>query len=56
MKQVKFISSLHKSTKRDYLGRMNDDKINCMKVAKKFFNTISLIGQHDILEMMRELK
>tara|TARA_B100000989_G_C19530344_1_gene469306 strand:- start:1960 stop:2619 length:660 start_codon:yes stop_codon:yes gene_type:complete len=36
MKQVKFISSLHKSTKRDYLGRMNDDKINCMKVAKKF--------------------
>lgn len=31
-----FITELHQSTKRDFLSRMNDDKIKCMKVAKKF--------------------
>ena len=30
------ITTLHTSTKRDYLGRMMDEKIHCMKVAKKF--------------------
>lgn len=31
-----FITELHQSTKRDFLSRMNDNKIECMKVAKKF--------------------
>ncbi len=31
-----FITTLHKSTKRDYIGRMSDNKIQCMKIAKKF--------------------
>jgi ubiquinone/menaquinone biosynthesis C-methylase UbiE len=30
------ITSLHESTKRDYLSRMVDDKVHCMKVAKKY--------------------
>ena len=36
MKEKNFISSLHKSTSRDCLGRMNDDKVNCMIKARKF--------------------
>ena len=35
-KEVKLITKLHQSTKRNYLQRMNDNKIKCMKVAKKF--------------------
>ena len=35
-KELKFISSLHKSTKRDYISRMNDDKVECMKVAREY--------------------
>ena len=31
-----FVSTLHNSTKRDYLQRMNDKKILCMRVAKKY--------------------
>ena len=31
-----FVSALHNSTKRDYLQRMNDKKILCMRVAKKY--------------------
>ena len=31
-----FISELHNSTKRNYLKRMNDNKIYCMKIAKKY--------------------
>lgn len=34
--QLDIISSLHQSTSRDYIGRMNDDKVNCMKFAKKY--------------------
>lgn len=33
---LNIITPLHKKTKRDYLGRMMDDKIGCMKVARKF--------------------
>lgn len=33
-----FVTSLHKSTKRNYLARMNDDKINCMIISKKYDN------------------
>jgi SAM-dependent methyltransferase len=30
------ITSLHKSTKRDYLERMSNDKIACMEIASRF--------------------
>ena len=37
MKRLKnYITSLHQSTKREYLKRMNDDKISCMLEAKKY--------------------
>jgi SAM-dependent methyltransferase len=31
-----FITPLHKKTKRDYIGRMKDEKVHCMVVAKKY--------------------
>jgi len=31
-----FINSIHNSTKRKYLDRMINDKIKCMKIAKKY--------------------
>lgn len=33
---LEVITPLHKRTKRDYIGRMNDNKIECMKVARKY--------------------
>ena len=37
MKQLlNVITSLHKKTSRDYIGRMTDDKIGCMKVARQY--------------------
>lgn len=36
MQEVNFLQTLHTSTKRDYLARMNDDKPHCMKIAKQF--------------------
>ncbi len=33
---VNYISSLHKSTSRSYLDRMNDQKVECMIEAKKY--------------------
>lgn len=33
---LNIITPLHTSTKRDYLGRMNNDKAKCMKIAKKY--------------------
>lgn len=30
------MNPLHKKTKRDYIKRMNDDKVECMKVARKY--------------------
>lgn len=35
-KSCEIISQLHKKTKRDYISRMNDDKVHCMKIARKF--------------------
>ena len=35
-KQKNFLSSLHKSTLRNYLARMNNNKVDCMTVAKKY--------------------
>lgn len=31
-----FVTPLHQATKRDYLARMMDDKVRCMKVAKQY--------------------
>ncbi|MDC3130690.1 class I SAM-dependent methyltransferase [bacterium] len=31
-----FVTKLHQSSSRDYISRMNDDKIECMNVAKKY--------------------
>ena len=53
---VKFVTSLHKSTKRSYLNRMINNKIFCMKKARKFEfdywgvsnkNTLSYISEID---------
>ena len=35
-KLLNIVSSLHKSTSRDYLSRMLDDKVDCMKISKDF--------------------
>ena len=34
--KIKIITPLHRSTRRNYLGRMIDEKVKCMKVAKKY--------------------
>ncbi|MDP3734348.1 MAG: class I SAM-dependent methyltransferase [Nanoarchaeota archaeon] len=34
--QLNFISSLHTATKREYLPRMNDNKVEAMTIAKKY--------------------
>ena len=34
--EKRFISQLHNSTKRDYLQRMINNKVHCMKIAKKY--------------------
>jgi SAM-dependent methyltransferase len=33
---IELVTSLHLATKRDYLARMNDDKIHCMHKAKEY--------------------
>jgi len=35
-KNKNFISSLHNSTSRDVVSRMNDNKVECMEIAKKY--------------------
>ena len=35
-KLVNFVTSLHKATKRKYIDRMVDDKVNCMLKAKQY--------------------
>ena len=35
-KLKKIITKLHTSTKRDFISRMNDEKIKCMKIANQF--------------------
>ena len=37
MKQLKnFVTPLHQQTKRNYIERMMDDKVNCTSIAKKY--------------------
>src|SRR5215472_4370857 len=33
---LEIVTPLHKATKRDYLARMNDDKVHCMMKAKEY--------------------
>jgi|TARA_B100001971_G_C18249244_1_gene576833 SAM-dependent methyltransferase len=35
-KLLNIINPLHKKTERDYMGRMTDNKVECMGVARKF--------------------
>tara|TARA_Y100001934_G_C12283325_1_gene741071 strand:+ start:76 stop:738 length:663 start_codon:yes stop_codon:yes gene_type:complete len=35
-KFIEIVTSLHESTTRDCLARMNDDKVHCMKIARQF--------------------
>lgn len=35
-KLLEVITPLHKKTKRDYVGRMSDEKVMCMKAAKRY--------------------
>lgn len=30
------VTPLHKKTKRDYIKRMNHEKVECMKIAKQY--------------------
>lgn len=34
--ELNLVTGLHKATKRDYLGRMNNSKVEAMKVAKQY--------------------
>ncbi len=34
--EIDLVTSLHQATKRDYLGRMNDSKVEAMMVAKQY--------------------
>ena len=36
MRELNLITSLHRSTKRNYLERMVNEKVKCMKVAKRY--------------------
>jgi len=35
-KLLNIVTPLHKKTSRDYIGRMTDNKVECMKVAKQY--------------------
>jgi len=35
-KLVNYVTSIHKSTSRNYIDRMLDDKVHCMREAKKY--------------------
>jgi len=36
MREMNFFTPLHTRTRREYLPRMNDDKVRCMRVAKEY--------------------
>ena len=36
MRELNLITSLHRSTKRNYLERMVNEKVKCMKIAKRY--------------------
>ena len=48
MKEKNFVSDLHNSSKRDYLQRMVNNKVDCMKVARNLIRTFGMeIGSMD---------
>ena len=36
MKKINLITNNHQKTKRNYIERMNDNKVFCMNIAKKY--------------------
>ena len=36
IKEISLVSKLHLQTKRNYLERMRNNKIHCMKISKRF--------------------
>ena len=36
LKKINLITSNHKKTKRNYLERMINNKVDCMKISKKY--------------------
>jgi hypothetical protein len=45
---LEIVTPLHKATKRDYLARMNDDKVHCMVKAKEYEFDILLGCLHNL--------
>ena len=35
-KLLNLVTPLHKATKLDYIGRMTDDKVHCIQIAKQY--------------------
>ncbi len=35
-KELQIVTALHKKTSRDYIGRMTDSKVECMKMGKEY--------------------
>lgn len=35
-RELQIVTALHQSTQRDYLGRMVDDKVRCMEIARDY--------------------
>ena len=33
---LEIVTPLHKATQRDYLARMQDEKVHCMQIAKQY--------------------
>ena len=33
---LEIVTPLHKAAQRDYLTRMQDEKVHCMKIAKEY--------------------
>ena len=44
VKLVNYVTSLHASTGRSYIERMNDNKIECMIESKKYGKLVNLKG------------
>ena len=59
MKEIDFMSILHKSTKRDYLARVNDIEYPKHKAAELAKNLIMIIGmeiEEFVMEVINILK
>ena len=50
-KELFLLQSNHNKTKRNYLYRMQDEKVNCMKVAKNMKKTIGMGKEGMVMEV-----